>query len=469
MTTIAIIGGGFTGAAVAYHLAKARVAADIVVYEPRRQLGAGLAYGGRDSTHRINVPATRMSLLPDDETHFARWLEKSGALSRDPLALSGGEAYPRRQDFGRYVDAQLQPLIAARRVRHVNDAVVSVTRADAGWRIVTAGGGEERRADIVVIATTHPAPSVPRELLGVAKDPRLVANALADGALLTIGREERLLIVGTGLTAADIVASVEARGHVGPIVMISRRGLRSRGHAPQPFAAEGDFTTRPARKASELLARVRRAVREAVAAGRTWHPVLDAVRINGGEIWRALSPEARRRVARHLRPYWDAHRFRAAPQIDAVLDRRLAAGSLEIRKARLGAVEVNASGFVVELKDIRRQTSTRRPFDRILLATGPAHGDVLRTQPFLSELAHHRFVTLDASGLGLKTSLEGQAIGALGAASPTLFVAGPLARGTFGELMGMPQVSNYALFIAERVRKALDDAARSIGSVSGRR
>jgi len=461
MTDVAIIGGGFTGAAVAYHLARAGVAADIVVFEPRRQLGAGLAYGGRDPTHRINVPATRMSLLPDDETHFARWLETSGALATDPQALSGGAAFPRRQDFGRYVDEALRPFVAGHRVRHVADVVVFVTRAGSGWRLST-GAGETRRADFVVIATTHPAPSIPRQLLGVAADPRLVANGLADDALDGVARDDRLLIVGTGLTAADIAASLDARGHEGPITMISRRGLRSRGHAPRPFPAEGDFSSSPAREATQLLARIRSAVRDAVAAGRTWHPVLDAVRVNGGEIWRALSPEARRRVVRHLRPYWDVHRFRAAPQIDAVLDRRLAAGSLEIRKARLGTVEADRQGFVVELEDVRRHTSTRQAFDRIIVATGPAHGDVLRTQPFLGELARQRYVALDSSGLGLRTSLEGRAMDALGVASPNLFIAGPLARGTFGELMGMPQVAEYARFIAEQLLGAVDDERRAL-------
>ena len=92
--TIAIVGGGFSGAAVAYHLARDGADADIVIYEPRAMLGAGLAYADADPAHRINVPAKRMSLLPDDPDHFVRWLEAASELDGDPDAFGAAKPIP---------------------------------------------------------------------------------------------------------------------------------------------------------------------------------------------------------------------------------------------------------------------------------------------------------------------------------------------------------------------------------------
>ena len=61
-----------------------------------------------------------------------------------------------------------------------------------------------------------------------------------------------------------------------------------------------------------------------------------------------------------------------------MLDRKLADGSLELRKARLGAAEAHAAGISIELRDVRRNATTRETFDAIVVATGPAHRDILR-------------------------------------------------------------------------------------------
>jgi hypothetical protein len=116
---IAILGGGLSGAATAYHLARALPSgeAEIVVVEPRAMLGRGLAYSTEEATHRINVPAAKMSLIGDDLAHFERWLtQESIALSPGTLTLRG-DYFPERRVFGQYVAAQLAPLLALGAVR----------------------------------------------------------------------------------------------------------------------------------------------------------------------------------------------------------------------------------------------------------------------------------------------------------------------------------------------------------------
>ena len=127
---IAIVGGGFTGAAVATHLAlrtPAALAVDVI--EPRAMLGGGVAYSSLDPAHRTNVAAARMSLFPDDESHFTRWLTDTRALEDDPDAvLADGRIYPRRRIFGNYVADQLDR--AARTgqamVRHLRDRAIKI-------------------------------------------------------------------------------------------------------------------------------------------------------------------------------------------------------------------------------------------------------------------------------------------------------------------------------------------------------
>ena len=456
---IAIVGGGFSGAAVAFHLARAGTRGEILVFEPRARLGGGLAYGGDDPVHRVNVPATRMSLLPEDGDHFARWLDASGVLADDPAAFAGGEAYPRRREFGRYVAETVSPYVAAGAIRHIRAPVVALRRTTEGWRVRT-NRGETFRADVAAIATTHPAPSLPPQLGALRGHPRLIADPLVDDFVQGVGADERVLIVGAGLTAADLVAALDARAHRGPILLTSRRGLRARGRTLSQFPPEGDFLHPPALTATALLARLRRAVRQAEAAGRSWQAVIEGVRNQGQDIWRGLDTDARRRIVRHLRPFWDAHRYRAAPQIEAILERKLKDGTLGLRRARLGAVTRAGAGFSVELRDLRAGAAETSGFDRIIVAVGPTHRDIVPSQTFLAELAQAGAIDLDATELGLATSRDGQAIGADGVADPTLFIAGPLARGAFGELMGLPQVSVYAQFVAERIAAALTRADR---------
>lgn len=458
-TDILIIGGGFTGAAVAFHLARSAPSPSlrIAVVEPRSALGAGLAYSTDDPTHRINVPARRMSLDTSEPAHFADWLASNTSPhgDADEYAL-GGERFPARAVFGRYVAAHLAPLLAAGCVRHLRARAVRATAAEGGYRVVLDDGIAVRTSTLV-LAASHPAPAIPEPLRAVAGRPGFYGDPYDRDALERIGPDESVLIVGTGLTMADIVASLSARGHRGRILALSRHGLRSLGHSTEAVDAFGEFALYPAETAGDLLRRVRRSVTEAAQFGVPWQAVLDRVRQQGPAIWQALPLPERLRLVRHLRTFWDIHRFRIAPQVEAALDRRVADGTLGIAAARvIAACAAPAGGLEIAIRRRGGRDVERQRFDAVIVTTGPAHAEIVRTEPMIAGLADDGVVGLDPTGLGLWTSENGRARRpGDGSVVDNLFVAGPLARGTFGELMGLPEVAAYAAFIAAQVRHRL--------------
>ncbi len=72
--------------------------------------------------------------------------------------------------------------------------------------------GSEIDADVVVLAVCHAPPAVPSPLAPLKDRPRFIANPWQTEALRGIAPDHRVLIVGTGLTMADIVASLDRAG-----------------------------------------------------------------------------------------------------------------------------------------------------------------------------------------------------------------------------------------------------------------
>jgi len=459
---VAIIGGGVSGAAVAYHLVKrfGRNLPKIIVFEPRAEIGRGLAYDTEDGAYRINVPAARMSLQPSDLGEFQAWIQAHDALRDDPdAAQADGRVFPRRRVFGDYVHWLLKPLLTSGAIIHCRAAVTNVERYGSKW-LIFDDQGKCTDANIVVIATTHPPPAAPAQLATpLADHPRYIADTTRPSALDVIQRQDRVLILGNGLTAADVIASLSKRGHQGAVTAISRRGLRSRGHATTAQDPYGDFITDPATTASSLLRKIRQTIDEAGGQALTWHAVIDQLRAQGHELWRALSTVERQRVVRHLRPYWDAHRFRLAPQVEAVLNAATHEGRLEMFAASVVDARVVGEEIHCHLQRRHARETFRQRFDALVVATGPAHGGILDSQPWLKGLAEKGYLKIDPTGLGLACNWSSEALGFEGQVMPTLLISGPLARGTFGELMGLPQIIGQAVQIANEIAGKLRQAA----------
>lgn len=454
---VAILGGGLSGALTAFHLGRTMTpgAAEIVVVEPREALGGGLAYSTGEPAHRINVPAAKMTVISDAPDHFMDWLAAERiAMSPGTLTLRG-DFFPERRIFGRYVAAQLAPLLAREIVRHRRTFAVAVHRSD-GRHLIDLADGTSLGADLVVLAMSHPTPALPGVLRPLAGSPALVADPYDNARIAALARTERILIVGTGLTSADVVASLDRHGHRGRITALSRHGLRSRGHGVVTWKSDSDFAIDPSRTAVALLRRIRAAVAADAALGQSWHATLDRVREQGQAIWAALPPVERRRLVRHLRTAWDVHRFRVAPQVEEVVERRLRLGRLEVVAARLVAARETADGIEVTWRPRGGEAGVTATFDAIVVTTGPDHGTILQSNPVFRALSAEGLLSADPNGLGLLVDDHCRSVDSDGAASETILVAGPLARGHVGELMGVPEVTRHAEHVAKVLREEID-------------
>jgi uncharacterized NAD(P)/FAD-binding protein YdhS len=462
---IAIIGGGFAGAACALHLLRDHPSLDaaLSVIEPRATLGAGLAYSTTASEHRTNVAATRMSVFPEDALHFDRWLRSEGDPGGDPASeMPDGRLYPRRAVFGRYVQSMLLDQVAARpgvTFRHVRDRAEQVAPAAGGWRIRLAGG-DTLVAGCLVLAVSHTAPDLPAVLRGIDG---VIADPWDVGAVGSIPADARVLVVGTGLTACDVIASLLARGHRGGITAVSRHGMLPRPRTTLPVEAEGDFSTAPETSASALLRRIRRAVAVATAAGRPWENIVDALRQQSASAWGTLDWTERRRLLRHLRTYWDVHRFQSAPQIDAALAEARQSGRLQIMAASLVGCGARPAGLGIDVRPRGAPAEAVRTLevDAVVNCTGPGHRSVTASHPVLRCLSETAGLQADPARLGILVDATGRVMRPDGSAWRTLFVAGPLARGTYGELMGLPQVNLQPRQVAAELALLAGEAGRT--------
>ncbi|RVT10556.1 FAD/NAD(P)-binding protein [Klebsiella oxytoca] len=448
---VVIVGGGFSGAAVAIHLLRlAPVGVRVTLLEPREVPGAGVAYSTTEPSHRINVPAARMQLAGEEEGAFDRWYRSQPAFAEDPQALlEDGAVYPQRGQFGRYVAQRFaeEARASAGRLTHLREQALSIHHGE-----VVTDSGRRLSADLLVLAISHPPPSLPTLTMPFATHPALIANPWRAGVLEAIAPEASVAIVGTGLTMADTVATLTRLGHRGPITAFSRRGLLSRSNlsgSGDPWPGEYDRGS-----LRQRLRQIREDIARAEQQGLAWQVVMDAVRNQGQRIWQGLTGADRQRFLRHLRSYWDVHRYRIAPQVAGVIEQRQRDGSLRVLAARLTALEGDAQRLTLTLA-LRYGEALRVSADHVILTTGPAHGALTDSQPLLRQLSQDGLIRADAFGLGLDVDLRSRAIGREGQANPKLLVSGPAARARFGELMGLPQVADHAADVAAEALQTL--------------
>lgn len=426
---VAIIGGGYSGTILAAKLARRGI--DSLLIDGSGRAGHGVAYSTVEPAHLLNVRAEGMSAWSDEPDHFAEHFEAEGGHRR---------GFAPRKLFGRYLRGILDWAVRAGHADVDHAAAVEARRADGGWN-VALDDGRVIRAKALALAIGNQEPEPLSALAGTGS--HYVNNpwgSAAQAALREMAETQgSALLVGTGLTMIDVALSLDAAGHRGRIVALSRRGQIPRSHADfDPAPVELDELP-----TGDLLALWRWLRRRSAEVG--WRAAVDSLRPHSHALWQAFDVDQQRRFLRHARPWWDVHRHRIAPEVARTIHDMIAGQRMEVVAGRVEAAKARDGGIEVEI--LRRGASQGRleQFDYVLNCTGPLHAIERTKDPLLRSLLDEGEVHADQLGMGLEVDERSRAN------ANRLWALGPLTKGRYWEIVAVPDIRVQAAAIAQDI------------------
>jgi uncharacterized NAD(P)/FAD-binding protein YdhS len=259
-----------------------------------------------------------------------------------------------------------------------------------------------------------------------------------------------VLLIGTGLTMADVVLSLDEARLRGRIVALSRRGLAPRSHA-EHGVAQVSLEQIPQGSLTKLW---RWMLNHAAAVG--WRAAMDSIRPHNQALWQSLGKSEQQRFLRHARPWWDVHRHRIAPEVAGRIRRLVQLGRLEIIAGRVTDMWVTDGVLGVSIRRRGKAATANHQFALAINCTGPlgsisASGDGVLRSLFDAGLAR-----ADALDLGLGVDDRSRISGA-----PRAWALGPLTKGRYWEITAVPDIRGQVAAVADDIAEELSNAVQS--------
>lgn len=400
------------------------------------RVGRGVAYSTTEPSHLLNVPAERMSAIAGEPDHFARVYEAHGG---------NRHGFAQRRLFARYLRGILDEAAAKGCIEIIQATAISGARASGGWR-VDFDDGSSIEAQALVVAAGNQEPASLNAFNPVGD--RFIRNPWGEQARTAVrdlaATDETALIVGTGLTMVDLVLSLDAAGHRGKIVALSRRGLAPRSHADAAPAAV-ELRDVPLGSVRGLLRWLRRRSAEV-----GWRSAVDSLRPHSHAVWQSLDAGQQRRFLRHARPYWDVHRHRIAPEVGERITQLIGQGRLELVAGRVISACDTDRGLEVTYRPRRATIDRSMIVGYAFNATGPLHAIAETKDPMLRSLLDSGAAQPDHLNIGL-------AVDGTCRAGEHLWAMGPLTKGRYWEIIAVPDIREQAAAVADDIKRELGE------------
>lgn len=435
--SIAIVGGAFSGVASTIalsHLIIQSPDARITVYEPGG-IGRGIAYQDDSDTKVLNVPASRMSLNPDDPMDFVDWLVEHGvAASASTFAL--------RKLYGQYLHDKFQGVVkrlGSDRISVVQDSVQEISPENDTLSVKPFNTPKENFSHCILA------------IGNMISQPRAEHAESAWQKQWQHPLPNSVLLIGSGLTAVDQIVELLHMGFEGQITVLSRKGLKPLSHSSKPIPPI-ELKEVPS-SLRELVRFVRRKCTEQNNSGSDWRAVIDGMRAISSDLWKSFSYEEQKSFLRHIKPYWDRVRHRTAPHIGEIIKEAEVRGQIRFIAGTISDITHNEENNIYRV--LYNDKKTKLPeallVEAVVDCAGMPQSVFRSSHPLLHKLLSDGIARPDAHELGIDTTDDGNIIPRDGDPWKDFYAVGSLRVGTQFESTAARELSQQAAAVASKI------------------
>lgn len=362
---IAVVGVGAVGLATSLSLTEqAPAGMDLTLFDPRfkdpDQSGRGHPYQHDPIAPMLNAPTGMMSVRVGDDGDFTRWVRHNRAQAEDFVS---------RPVFGTYLSETLTSLrrqwvSRAGTLHCVPTRVISAASTETGLALATENARFEHFDAVFLCVGWGARRHVPAGTMA--------ADRLND-VVLRAQSANHVGVMGTGLTAVDVVRALLLSGYDGKITLASRRGLLPGVRSTKPIMpttatreALGVMTSLDVRTFLQLIAQEgqaqqtslstpmrvmrgqvspRESLRVDPPSERSWRGLFVTLCDEGlPDAWNLMDNQTRRVISRWLHPFIQAWCNPMPPATADLLAAALDSGRLTVRSG-LKSVSENTMIF----------------------------------------------------------------------------------------------------------------------------
>lgn len=459
MNTLVIIGAGFSGTVAAIEfLRSAPVGAKLIIINRSGAAARGLAYGTSSSQHLLNVPAGNMSALADEPDSFLQYCQ---SLQPDITSSS----FVSRKLYGNYLSSLLDDTELKAKgtvsIERITAEVKCLSPQENGAYIELCSG-ERIFSNQVILAFGHFPPRTPTVLKNVVDSSFYMENPWNGPVASSESSHSSILLIGGGLTALDVISSLQQVSSTNKIYMLSRRGLlplphRTTKSGSQPPSSLHDNLLSAAPTARSYLRSIKAHIKSSAELGTNWRDIVGAVRPITSRLWIRLPEHERSRFLRHLQPYWDVHRHRVAPETYKLFEEALKLNKIVPLAGRVKSVELLDGKPLVTIQSRGKQDVKKIHFDRIINCTGPNSNPHLIKEPLIQQLIRDGLISVDSFGLGLLVDDRLAVKNKNGTPSEWLSYVGPMLKANFWEATAVPELRLHASALARKISEKFNN------------